>query len=277
MPPRKQQSSPGDHTALLAHLADEIRFRRERAGLSRERFGKLASIAPTTVASYESGHRPLNAQFVLRADEILDADGALTREWERLVTDERQDGAYSWFIELEKQATAIRTFETMFVPGLLQTEGYARRVYAGTRPALTEAQIDRKVQQRMERREMFSRTPEVPLWFVLDEAVLRRIPTVDGVAVEQLTRLLELAKLPNVSLGVIAFDEGIHASMNGPLTLLSFADGSQACHLISADGARITTDQRRLAIFRDTYDGVLSAALPQRQSEDLIQEALENL
>ncbi|GAA4948007.1 hypothetical protein GCM10023205_05030 [Yinghuangia aomiensis] len=127
MPPRKQQSSPQDHTARLAHLAAEIKFRREKAGLSRERFGKLASVGATTIASYETGHRPLNAQFVLRADEILDAEGALTREWERLAADEHPaDTEFSWFIELEKQSTAIRAFENAFVPGLLQTEAYAR-------------------------------------------------------------------------------------------------------------------------------------------------------
>ncbi|GAA4961009.1 hypothetical protein GCM10023205_25530 [Yinghuangia aomiensis] len=103
------------------------------------------------------------------------------------------------------------------------------------------------------------------------------MPRADGVAVEQLTHLLDMARLPQVTLGVVSFREGLHASMHGPFALLSFDDGSESCYLTSADGARITTDHHRLVTFREIYDGLLSAALPQGQSEDLIREALENL
>lgn len=277
MSPRKQQSSLEETAALLAHLAAEVRFRREAAGLSREQFAKLASIAPTTVASYESGHRPLNAQFVLRADEILDADGALTRIWERHAAGERAADDYSWYIELERQATAIRTFETVLIPGLLQTEEYARCSLRAFRPALTPTQVERKVQQRMNRGDIFHKDPEVSLGFVVDEAALRRIPNDNGLATDQLARLLEVARLPNVSLGVIAANEGFYACMHGTFTLMSFEDGSESCYLVAADASRISTDHHKIAMFRDAYDGLQSAALSQRQSEELIREALETL
>lgn len=273
---RTKKPSPEDHAALQGFLADEIRFRRERIGLSREEFARLAAIAPTTVASYENGHRPLNAQFVFRSDEIFDADGALTRMWERASTNERTADGFPWYIELEQQASVIRTYENMLVPGLLQTEEYARRLLQAYRPALTNVQVDRKVAQRLARQEIFHSQPAVQLRFILDEAVLQRLPNVDGIAAGQLGRLLEVAPMEGVSLGVVAFAEGFHPGMIGAFTLLSFEDGGESCYVSSASGARITTDHHQLAAFRERYDGLLAAALPQRQSEDLIRELLEN-
>ncbi|MCF2529742.1 helix-turn-helix domain-containing protein [Yinghuangia soli] len=274
---RSQKPGTEDHADLLAFLADEIRFRREKAGLSREQFGNLASIAATTVASYENGHRPLNAQFVFRTDEILDADGALTRPWERIVAHERGPDGFPWYIEMEKSASVIRTYESVLIPGLLQTREYARRLHATHRPAETDVQIERKVERRLARQEIFHRSPAVHLRFIIDEAAFRRIPREGGLAIEQLAHLLEMARLPNVSLGVISFADGFYPGLNGPFTLLAFDDGGESCYVPPAGRSAITVDRLRLAAFRETYDGLLAAALTQRQSEDLVREILETM
>ncbi|MEU8137046.1 Scr1 family TA system antitoxin-like transcriptional regulator [Streptodolium elevatio] len=85
-----------------------------------------------------------------------------------------------------------------------------------------------------------------------------------------------MARLPNVSLGVIASSEGFYACMHGTFTLRSFEDASEVCYLVAADASRISTDHHKIATFRDAYDGLQSAALSQRLSEELIREVLES-
>jgi transcriptional regulator with XRE-family HTH domain len=133
----------------------------------------------------------------------------------------------SWFeayVGLEEAATSIRSYEIQFVPGLLQTEDYARAVTLlghGNSPA---DEVDRRVGLRMARQDLLTRAQPAHMWAVLDEAVLRRPIGRPGVMRSQLKYLLELADRPNVTIQVIPFQNGGHAAAGGAFSILRFAE-----------------------------------------------------
>ncbi len=132
----------------------------------------------------------------------------------------------SWFqvyVGLEDAATLIRTYEVQFIPGLLQTEDYARAVM-GVGHASAAEEVERRVRLRTERQRLLNRHRGPRLWAVIDEAALRRLIGGAEVMRAQLEHLLDALKLPNVILQVMPFRTGGHAAEGGPFTLLRFPE-----------------------------------------------------
>jgi transcriptional regulator with XRE-family HTH domain len=133
----------------------------------------------------------------------------------------------SWFeayVGLEEAATSIREYEIQFVPGLLQTEDYARAVILLGHPSGQADEIERRVRLRMSRQDMLTRPHPSHLWAVLDEAALRRPVGRPGVMRAQLKHLLEVADRPNVTIQVVPFQYGGHAAAGGAFSILRFAE-----------------------------------------------------
>jgi hypothetical protein len=131
----------------------------------------------------------------------------------------------NWFqpyVGLEEAAALIRTYEVQFIPGLLQTEGYARAVIAVDRVTASAEEIDRRVSLRMDRQRLLTRPDAPTLWAIVDEAALRR--PIGGAAVMrgQLEALMEATTLPNLTLQVAPFRVGGHAASGGSFTILRF-------------------------------------------------------
>jgi DNA-binding XRE family transcriptional regulator len=132
-----------------------------------------------------------------------------------------------WFrayVDLESAASLIRAYEGQFVPGLLQTEGYVRAVVGGAQLAGGPAEAERRVALRLGRQELLSRPGAPRLWAVVDEAALRRPVGGRGVMRDQLERLAQACKLPNVTLQVLPLAAGAHPAMVGAFSVLRFAD-----------------------------------------------------
>jgi hypothetical protein len=132
-----------------------------------------------------------------------------------------------WFqvyVGLEEAATLIRVYELQFVPGLLQTADYARAVVQLGQRGASKAEVEHRVNLRMDRQRLLTRPTAPHLWAVVDEAVLRR--PIGGVEVMrgQLERLIAAAKEPNVTLQVMPFRAGGHAAESGPFTLMRFPE-----------------------------------------------------
>ena len=153
-----------------------LRYYRERAGLSRTELARQISKSVSLIQAIELGQRAATADVTEDLERVLPADGALTR-----LRDEIGDGlgyqAYpSWFqdwLVSEREAKKLRWFEPMFVPGLLQTEDYARAIFR-TRFGMTSEEIDELVAARLKRQEILAREQPPAFWVIVDEAVLRR-------------------------------------------------------------------------------------------------------
>jgi transcriptional regulator with XRE-family HTH domain len=132
-----------------------------------------------------------------------------------------------WFepyISLEAAASVIRNYEVQFVPGLLQSPSYAREVIQLGHPSITRDELNRRVELRMGRKRMLSRSAPPRLWAALDEAVLRRPMGDASVMREQIEHLLEMTDNPNVTLQIVPFNVGGHSAAGGPFSILRFAE-----------------------------------------------------
>jgi transcriptional regulator with XRE-family HTH domain len=201
---------------------------RERAGLKREEAARILRVAPATVRRMEMAEVALKIpylQLLLKAygvsDEEAEAFVQLAEDanqpgwWQRF--HDILPGWFSMYVSLEGAASLIRSYEPHFVPGLLQTEDYARGVLRSGAIGQTRPEdIERHVDLRMRRQDLLTREDAPRLWVVMDETALRR-------RVAQIDKLLEASALPNVTLQIATFDSGPHPGTYGPFVLFRFA------------------------------------------------------
>ncbi|KKD08215.1 XRE family transcriptional regulator [Streptomyces sp. WM6386] len=218
-------------------LGRRLQELREAAGLKREEAAKVLRVAPATVRRMEMAEVALKIPYVQLllstygvAEEETDAFVALAEEanqpgwWQRF-----HDVLPDWFslyVSLEGAARIIRSYEPHFVPGLLQTEAYARAVMeAGTIAQQGSDTIERHVSLRMTRQQLLEKPDPPHLWVIMDETVLCR-PVGQGGEImrEQLDRLLELAERDRVTLQIAEFAAGPHPGTYAPFSLFRFAE-----------------------------------------------------
>lgn len=172
-------------------------------------------------------------------------------------------------IEYESAASAVRQFETTFIPGILQTEDYARAViqdYYDERPGSDKLRA--LVELRIRREDLFDTDNRPSFQFMLDEAVIRRLVGGSSVMRHQLRRLIEVANKPNVTVEVIPFSAGLHPGMNGPFEIIEFADPSDSdiVFLESPRGDIVSDDPEETLRYREAFEGLVKAALGPRDS-----------
>ncbi|WP_274564020.1 helix-turn-helix domain-containing protein [Streptomyces spiramyceticus] len=216
-------------------LGKRLQDLRERSGLSREEAAKVLRVAPATIRRMETAEVALKipyVQLLLKAygnsEEDTEAFVELAEEANKPGWWQRFHGIlpdwFSMYVSLEGSASLIRAYEPQFVPGLLQTESYARAIMrSGAVGQSRPGDIDRHVALRMERQSLLTRSDAPKLWVVMDETVLRRPVGSPDVLGEQLDRLIEAAEMPNVTLQIAEFATGHHAGTYGPFVLFRFA------------------------------------------------------
>ncbi|MGR8007211.1 helix-turn-helix domain-containing protein [Streptomyces hypolithicus] len=216
-------------------LGKRLHDLRERAGLSREAAAKVLRVTPATIRRMETAEVALKipyVQLLLQAyghpGSEIDAFVELAEEANKPGWWQRFHGIlpdwFSMYVSLEGAASLMRAYEPHFVPGLLQTESYARAILRGGAVGqINPGDIDRHVALRMERQSLLTRPDAPKLWVVMDETVLRRPVGSPDVRGEQIDRLLEAAEMPNITLQIAEFATGHHPGTYGPFVLFRFA------------------------------------------------------
>lgn len=209
----RPEDEPG--SGVVTAFGRQLKLLRVRVGLERPEFGKLTGYAGQSIASFEQGRRIPSPRFIDRADEVLDAGGVL-----RALKDEVARAQYPAFFRdmarLESTAVALHVYAAQAVPGLLQTDEYARAVFAMRRPLLDEDTVEQRVAARLARQEIFSRRPMPTLSFVIEESVLRR--PIGGWAVlqGQLEQIMLHAHRRNVEVQIMPNERTEHCGLADP-------------------------------------------------------------
>ncbi|MFI5805293.1 helix-turn-helix domain-containing protein [Streptomyces sp. NPDC051561] len=216
-------------------LGKRLQDLRERAGLSRDQAAKVLHVAPATVRRMETAEVTLKipyVQLLLQAygssEEDCEAFVELTQEanrpgwWQRFHS--ILPDWFSMYVSLEGAASQVRSYDPHFVPGLLQTEDYARAVMrTGAIGQTRPEDVERHVALRMQRQALLTGPDAPTLWAIMDETALRRQAGGPDVMRAQLDRLLEVVELPNVTLQLAEFAAGPHPGTYGPFVLFRFA------------------------------------------------------
>ncbi len=173
----------------------QLRRLRVRAELSQEEFGRLVHFSGSQVSAVELGHRPLDRFFLARADEVLGTGGLLMS----LLKLAERDGQPSWFrpwLEAERQAQQLRCYQPSLIPGLLQTENYARAMIR-TDDMLAEQEAERRLAVRLDRQTVLAGADPPKFVAVIEETVLRRADeSFRGLMSQQVTHLIEASSHP---------------------------------------------------------------------------------
>jgi transcriptional regulator with XRE-family HTH domain len=196
-----------------------VRYYREQAGLSQVELAALVNCSHDVISRIETGDRAPAKDFPERLDAVkeLDTRGGLARIWKKLSKGLRLQAVPGWFrpwAHLEARALALRLYEPLILPGLFQTEEYARRILA-VEPGADRDKLDEQVADRMGRQTILYRAEAPQLWSVMDEAVLHRCIGGADAMHAQLLHLVELAERPRVTIQIIPASVGEHAGLLG--------------------------------------------------------------
>ncbi|MDG9717110.1 helix-turn-helix transcriptional regulator [Streptomyces sp. DH24] len=244
---------------------------REHAGLSREAFGELVRFSKHTVASVELGRRMPDPTFVERAEEVFGNTGALRRAAGCLV---RKPGLAAWFrrwARLEATAVALYTYECRLIPGLLQTEAYARQLFIDELPPLSDEQIDAQWAARQERQQLLRGRPNTAFSFLLEEQLfLRRTGGVE-VTRELISHLLEIATLRNVEIQIMPLVRESHAGLHGAMQLLETPGNQWFAYIEAPETGQLLADPKVVSSLQQRYARMRSQALTLEDSVGLLE------
>nr|WP_203608207.1 helix-turn-helix transcriptional regulator [Streptomyces anulatus] len=258
-----------------------LRHFRERAGLSQEQLGKRIGYSKSQVAMVERGARPPKGAFVQQADEVLGAQGALIVAAPKPPKQtERRSPLPDWFTpfaEEEAAATVRHAYEPHVMPGLLQTEAYARAVLAGQYPTFDDDEIEEKLASRLARQSLLSRRPLPDISFVLEMAALTRPIGGKRVRKAQLHHLATLAQLRHIQIQLMPEDVENHPALDGPFVLLENAERQRMAYIEGQGGSFFVTEHPALGNLFGKYGLLRAQAYTPDRSREKIEKMAEEL
>jgi transcriptional regulator with XRE-family HTH domain len=277
-------------TVRLRRLAAELRRLRNAADLTREDVSGRTGINNATLYRIETARARPQMRTLTTLLTLYEVDQeqreyltdlcreAATLGWLRPYHSELPE-EYTAYISFEDEAQGVRNYGSLFIPGLLQTEDYARAVVGGVQPSMTDDVLEGRVRARMERRSVLTKATPLKLWAVLDEAALRRVVGGPDVMHSQLEHLLSMSKTPNVTFQVIPFSAGAHPGMPGQFVLMDFADPLDAdlIYIDSMAGDLFLESEVEIARYRTMFENLVAIALSPNDSAALVAEIASKL
>jgi transcriptional regulator with XRE-family HTH domain len=226
----------GGPTVLRMLLGIQLRRLREAKGLTPEQAGYEIRASRSKISRVEHGRVGFKERDVA---DLLSLYGVTDeKERQRMLALAQQANDQGWwakyddimpdwfesYVGLEQATSLIRTYELQFVPGLFQTDDYARAVTVLGHRAAPPSEIERRVSLRMQRQELLARDDTPRIWAVIDESALRRPVGGRDVMRAQLRHLVDVTEFPRVTLQVMPFSRGGHPAAGGSFAILRFAE-----------------------------------------------------
>lgn len=220
-----------DPSPAMRFFGATLRKHRELAGMSRQDLAEAVSYADSTIESFESGKRVPKRKQIPTFDAAVKANGALILAAEQLDEDGKYPEQFLEQREYEKDCLSFMSYDSMAIPGLLQTEAYARTALMDGVPRLDEDRVDLRLQGRMERQVLLTRRPAAHVSLIIDEAALRRPVGGPNVLREQLARVVDVAELRNVAIQVLPLVLREYVGLDGSHVILTTAESRELAYI----------------------------------------------
>lgn len=274
-------------TVRRRRLGQELRRLREVKGMTAEEVADRLLVSQSKISRLENGRRSISQRDVRDLCGVYEVeDRRVVESLMQMAKESRQQGwwhafgdiPYSVYIGLETDAASLRVYEAQMVPGLLQTRDYAEAVVSGALPEATPSDVETRVQVRMRRQQrLFEPAYPLRLWAVLDESALRRAVGGRETMREQLERLVELSRLPHVTVQVMPFSMGAHPGLNGQYAILEFPEATDST-VVYLEG--VTSDlylekPNDVQSYSVMYEHLRAQALNPDQTRDFVEGIAE--
>lgn len=273
-------------TVPQRRLARVLRRLREDAHLTIEQVAEKLDLSPSTVSRMET------AQVGIRPNDLrplLDIYGVEDEQRDELLQLARERRQQAWWnrykdlpnvalASLERGTSSILQYSALLIPGLLQTEAYARTILGGIPPE-SSPDIERRLEFRLKRQELLS-DPQAPQFtVVLDEAILKRPIGGPAIMSDQLQCLIDATSRPNITLRVLPFAAGVHAGLDGEFTILQYRDPADpdVAYVETAAGQRYDESGDVTRRYNLIFQLLQEAALKPEESFRALSDAIRDL
>lgn len=244
---------------------------RKRAGMTQEELSPHVRYSAHFIASIEQGRRLPPPDFVERAEVTLDAFGVLEVSAAHL---SRRRGLASWFehwAQIERDAITLYAYECRIMPGLLQTEAYARAAFQSSLPPLDDDQVERQAAARMQRQSLLTTKPHVDFGFIVEQSLIERCTGGADVTCELIDHLLSCSRLRNVELQIMPTRQEWHAGLDGPLYLAETAQHQWLAYYEGQRSSQLITTPEDASVILQRYGRMRAQALCPKDSASLLE------
>ncbi|WP_084517845.1 helix-turn-helix domain-containing protein [Microtetraspora niveoalba] len=250
----------------------ELARARKEAGLSQERLGMRLGVSGSLVGHIEIGNRNPKPDLAARCDEVFGTGDFFARLCRNITSPSAPHWFLRWSEEIEPRARVLRSWDPLLIPGLLQTEDYARAVFRGGL-ATSDRAVEEQVDARMTRQIILDRDHPPALWFLLDEWVLRRPIGGPSVMHGQLDRLATVACRQNVKVQIVPHNAPCTISLTSGFALAELPDAPTTVSIESSGAGEVSAEHELVSLMWNTYDRIRAEALRPGQSLEMIKEA----
>ncbi|MCM2577632.1 helix-turn-helix domain-containing protein [Streptomyces meridianus] len=257
------------------YCGNQLKLWRIQAGVTREELGKEAGYEYESVKSMEQGRRRPATWLLEVADEMCGARGKLVAAQEYLKPERFQSYAQD-FVTVEAEAVSLHSYETLLIPGLLQTEEYARTLIGDHCPPLDDDTIHERVTARLQRQRLLLKATAL-FGFVIYEAALHSMVGGSEVMAAQMRHLLEVGRLRNVSVQVLPAGHSAHAALSGPLVLVETAGHQQYAYVEGQETGALYADANKISVLAQRHGMIRMQALGTEESARFILRMVEGL
>ncbi|MFD7097704.1 helix-turn-helix domain-containing protein [Streptomyces xanthophaeus] len=245
--------------------------------LTQKQLAELVRLDAETIASIEQGRRALMPNVAELMDRHLGLPGLLAVAAIRMP---ERDPSPPWaeeYMDLEKRAIALNWYESMVIPGLLQTENHMRALFRCRVPAFPPEEMERLTVRRLARMHILHRKQPPSLSCVISEAALRDRIGGDAVFAEQVRHLLVCMDLPHVTVQVLTLGQTFHPGLSGAFTVLETAEHEHIGYFEGQRSSKLVTDPDEVSILAQRYAMLRTQALNPRETQVLLERMLGEL
>ncbi|MFE9883864.1 helix-turn-helix domain-containing protein [Streptomyces scopuliridis] len=266
---KKQRAQDDDRPGVWVAYGKLVKLWRNKSGLTQQELAEAVGYSCDQLASIEQGRRPAKSAFTDAAEVRLKAGGTLA------VLQDDVDLAklplfFQDFALIETEAVSRFSSDPLLIPGLLQTEEYARALFSEHCPPLSDEMIEQHVEARLSRQKLLTRTPMVETCFIIGEAALTSTVGDDDVMRAQLQHLLKQGAMRNVEIQVMPSDSSFHPGLSGPMVIVETLEHRRVGYIESQGVGLVVTDAATVSAFGLRYGKLRTQALNVEESADLI-------
>ncbi|MFF4950329.1 Scr1 family TA system antitoxin-like transcriptional regulator [Streptomyces chattanoogensis] len=272
MPPRKETDPSA---SLPCFYGAELRYLRENAGLTLEQLAEGGFCGISLLSKIEHGERRMPLDLAIHCDKVLETNGFFERHCET-VAKARKSGIAEYFAdvaEMEQRAATMEDWAPTLIPGLLQTEDYARKVARTEKPWLRPEEVEDRVRARVARADFWKRDDYPYYWGILHESIIRKSLLPPEQMAKQLERIVEVIRSTQSVVQILPETAASTPLMLGVMKVMTFPDAPPLAYTENVHSGQVIDFPPLVTEYRKSYDLLRAAALPPEASLAMIEEA----